>query len=547
MTTHTQPRYLSPLEQHWQTQPLSICSAFTQTGTLTPVAFEVSQDGQSDPGVDALFPKTTGQPTLSATNQPILCKGKRFGVLFSGGPAPGGHNVVAGLFHVLHPANTLVGINNGPKGLLEGQCFDITPDHISTILNTGGFDFLGSDRTKIKTPQQFEQVKQTVINQRLDGLVIVGGDDSNTNAALLAEFLHDVPCSVIGVPKTIDGDLQLGQTLPISFGFDTATRIYAEMVGNIIKDSASSRKYWHIIKLMGRSASHVTLEVALQTQPHWTLISEEIAQKKQSLTDIIRGIATCVADRFKQGKAYGVMIVPEGLVEAIDEMSQLLDRLNQSPVKELIDQNQSIEQIGNAIAHPDLKALWFMLPRRVQETMIGDKDAHGNLNVSSIPTEELISELVSDYLAEHHSEVAFKPIHHFFGYEGRCGSPSYFDAFFCYNLGIGAGSLLCDERTGYMVCMNQFDQQPAITAVPLVGLLQEEIRHGQPTYVIRKALVELDSPAFRYFESHRSEWASKDAGLSAGPRQFWGPLSKVIPTSVVMNQHYQQSQMESAQ
>ncbi|RAP34855.1 diphosphate--fructose-6-phosphate 1-phosphotransferase [Candidatus Marinamargulisbacteria bacterium SCGC AG-439-L15] len=491
------------------------------------------------------------------------CEGKRIGVLFSGGPAPGGHNVLLGIYAALGGKNTLLGIKSGPKGLLTGDLFDVTASQLATVQNLGGFDFLGSDRTKIKTPEQFEKVKETVHVAKLDGLIIIGGDDSNTNAALLAEYLLEENCTVVGVPKTIDGDLQAGTLLPISFGFDTATKIYAELVGNILQDTPSSQKYWHFIKLMGRSASHVTLEVGLQTKPAVTLISEEILEKRQSLDEIVTNIAKTVTIRASQGINHGVVLVPEGLVEFIPEMKTLIQELNAAlprleAEKEGLSSIQKYEEIKSYLSESVL-SVFNALPYHFAEKLLLDRDAHGNLQVSLIETEKLLAEMVSEKVRSFQEmsddlssqglvlgsgdlgrflTYSFKSQVHFFGYEGRCGAPTAFDSFFTYNLGIIAGALCLSEKTGYMAAVTDFDKGGRALAVPLTSLIVSEMRHGHAESVIEKALVKTSSPSFSYFESRREEWAHSDCFSSPGPRQYEGASADQLPISVALNQGY---------
>ncbi|MDR2431999.1 MAG: diphosphate--fructose-6-phosphate 1-phosphotransferase [Candidatus Margulisbacteria bacterium] len=479
---------------------------------------------------------------------PAPPSGKKVAVLFSGGPAAGGHNVIAGLKTALGKKNTLLGVRGGPAGLLAGSLFKITDKDIKRILNTGGFDFLGSDRTKIKTPEQFAQVKKVCVRYKLDALVIIGGDDSNTNAALLAEYLFagvkkdGSGIQVIGVPKTIDGDLQAGRLLPISFGFDTATKIYAELVGNILQDTPSSRKYWHFIKLMGRAASHVALEVALQTRPAVTLISEEIAEKKIPLHKIVKSIADTVVRRYRKGLRYGVVIIPEGLIEFIPDITSLLKTLNELTAKYAPELNGLALDKRPEFAARKLsgsKALLFRsLPGYIQEMLLLDRDSHGNLQVSQVPTERLLIDMVAAHLKKNVPDVQFSPNSHFFGYEGRCGAPSLFDAAFTFNLGLTAGSLVLANHTGYMAAFTDLQKGGRVLAIPLTGLLNIERRHGREEMVIAKALVKTNSRAFKFLASRRRDWAGSDLFTSPGPRQLWGPAARQTPISVALNQGY---------
>jgi len=527
----------SPFENNIRKIEVPVFKRFQSNGKLAPLSFEPTGktlDTNSSAAVAKAFTKVVGankNQLLSGSktnNKPAA--GKRVAVLFSGGPAAGGHNVVAGLKAILGKNNTLLGVKAGPKGLLEGALFEITDEAVKNILNTGGFDFLGSDRTKIKTDEQFQKVKNVCENNKLDAIVIIGGDDSNTNAAVLAEYLYG-KVQVIGVPKTIDGDLQVGELLPVSFGFDTATKIYSEMVGNILQDTPSSRKYWHFIKLMGRAASHVALEVALQTRPPVCLISEEIAEKRSSLGEIIDSIARTVVGRAKKKINHGVVLIPEGIVEFIPEMNVLISELNDALSH--YGQAEAVSHISAASAQ-----LFRSLPEYIQKMLLAERDAHGNLQVSLIPTERLIIDMVARRVKEIDPDVKFSTLNHFFGYEGRCGAPSLFDAAYTYNLGLIAGSLILDSKTGYMAALTDLDKGGKVLGIPLTGLIHVERRQGKDEMVIEKALVKTDSPAFKFFASRREVWANEDRFTSPGPRQLWGPTAKQVPISVALNQGY---------
>ncbi len=500
----------------------------------------------SDHKVKAAFPNLLSGdtvPVLTVKGPLSSVQGKRIAVLFSGGPAAGGHNVVAGIAHALGDQNTLLGVKSGPKGLLNGDLAPLCADDIASVANMGGFDLLGSDRTKIKSEQQFEQVKSVVRDHQLDGIIIIGGDDSNTNAALIAEFLYDEQCSVIGVPKTIDGDLQIPDLLPISFGFDTATRIYSELLGNILQDTPSSQKYWHFVKLMGRSASHVTLEVALQTCPPLVLISEEIAEKQWRLSDVVAHIANGIILRSQQKMNYGVVLIPEGLIEFIPEFQALIANLNVilDTHQDTLSQQEYEDNYRFITAQlpSDLGDLLDSLPANIQRQLVLERDSHGNVQVSQIPTEALLIDMTQDYLKANAPEVPFASNAHFFGYEGRCGAPSSFDAYYTYNLGLVAGSLVLDQKTGYMAAIRHFDQVPEPLAIPLTGLITQEQRGAATHLVIEKALVNLDSPAFQHLVKHRDHWCSQNAFKSPGPRQYWGPTAKQLPLTVALNQGYE--------
>lgn len=560
----------SLFENEIRKNPVPVCGVFLKDGKIVPASFR--KQGKTIGSPDAENVNKEFIKTVKDTENKVLeavpsadkgVTGKRVAVLFSGGPAAGGHNVIVGLKKVLGAKNTLLGIKNGPKGLIEGKVFEIKDSDIEEIVNTGGFDFLGSDRTKIKTDEQFAAVKKTAADHKLNGIVVVGGDDSNTNAAILAELLYDQGVQVIGVPKTIDGDLQIGDLLPISFGFDTATKIYAEMVGNILQDTPSSRKYWHFVKLMGRSASHVALEVALQTRPAVTLISEEVEEKKMSLADIVKNICDTIARRAAKGVNHGLVLVPEGLIEFIPEMKTLIAELNDvmAHFSEDVDRIASLEEKKDFIYKkltPESAKLMASLPYEIEKMMLMERDSHGNLQVSQIPTERLLIQMTEEKIAEmkrHPDEFAhlklsedegkkfmaskFSTNSHFFGYEGRCGAPTLFDAAYTLNLGLAAGSLMLDGRTGYIASVTGLDKGGQVLALPLTGLLNIERRHGKNEMVIKKGLVETSSPAFKFFAERRGTWADKDCFTSPGPRQLWGPVSKQVPMTVALNRDYQ--------
>jgi pyrophosphate--fructose-6-phosphate 1-phosphotransferase len=543
----------SPFEKAVRTMNVSVCEAFNKSGDLAPVSFV--------PGTKTLEPNhevaEAFPNSISASKNIILSasdtlttnvSGKRVAVLFSGGPAAGGHNVVAGLKQILGPANTLLGVKAGPKGLLKGNMFEITDEQVKQILNTGGFDFLGSDRTKIEKPDDIDKVRNVCREQNIDAIVIIGGDDSNTNAALLAEKLFtDVKddgsgVQVIGVPKTIDGDLQLGDDLPISFGFDTATKIYAEKVGNLLRDTASSLKYWHFVRLMGRSASHVTLEVALQTHPTITLISEEVRERDITLPEIVDTIARIVIERTKNGLNYGVVLVPEGLIEFIPGFTTMIDDLNDKMAQfkdDLVGKNirEQLLFVYSKLTQSHGELL-ESLPDSIKYMLMADRDEHGNLPVSRIETEAMLSNAVKARLNELDGNLKFESLNHFFGYEARCGASTLFDSSYTYNLGATAGSLILDGRTGYMASLTDLDKGAKPLGIPIASLLDIEMRKGKPAKVIEKALVKLDSPAFIYLQSRRRLWAEKDLSSSPGPVQFWGPTSRQMPKTVALNREY---------
>ncbi|MDA3898961.1 MAG: diphosphate--fructose-6-phosphate 1-phosphotransferase [Spirochaetes bacterium] len=545
-------KHKSIFENEIRSLPIPTCSDFGSPEKPEPIEFTATDEkleSKDSAAVKEAFANSFEQEVLKAagTNKAPL-SGKQVAVLFSGGPAAGGHNVVYGLKKILGNSNTLFGVKAGPKGLIQGNLFEITDQNIAPIINTGGFDFLGSDRTKIKTDEQFQSVKNTCVNNKLDAIVVIGGDDSNTNAAILAEYLSkDVKSDgsgvqVIGVPKTIDGDLQIGDILPISFGFDTATKIYAEMVGNILQDTPSSRKYWHFIKVMGRSASHVALEVALQTKPAVTLISEEVAENSISLAQIVDHIANAVVNRSKKGINYGVVLIPEGVIEFIPEMNSLIAELNDKVAEfnsELsVKNNEEKRNFIYTKLTPVHAQLMSSLPDYLEDMLLADRDSHGNLQVSLIPTERMLIDMVTIRIKELDASVPFATLNHFFGYEGRCGAPTLFDAAYCYNLGLTAGSLILAGKTGYMASVADLNGGGQPLGIPLPGLLNIERRQGKDEFVIEKALADTKSPAMKFFTSRRDVWAQEDCFASPGPRQLWGPASRQIPMTVALNRNY---------
>jgi pyrophosphate--fructose-6-phosphate 1-phosphotransferase len=568
----------SVFEDAARTLPIPVSPAvLDQGGRIKPVAFKetVTILTCKDPeGTEKTFARTIAKHrniVLEAVASETLHQvtGKRVAVLFSGGPAAGGHNVLAGLKAVLGKGNTLLGIRKGPKGLLNGDVFEVTAQDVRNIFNTGGFDFLGTDRTKIKTPEQFRKVKETILKNRLDGLVVVGGDDSNTNAAFIAEYLEreGVKCSVIGIPKTIDGDMAVGDLLPISFGYDTATKVFSELVGNLTQDAASAVKYYHFVKLMGRTASKITLEVALQTKPAIALISEEIAERDISLEGIVDGIVRTIAERRLKGINHGVVLVPEGLVEFIPEMRTLIRELNkvlaeyEADIKDLPTLKNKQEFIYPLLS-PQSAQLMASLPEEIEEMLILDRDDHGNVKVSQIETEKLLIDKIrykmsemkrhtDRYFGEGEGKIPATPDQiekfktytlatqsHFLGYEGRSGKPTAFDAAFTFLLGVTAGSLILDERTGYMAAVTDFDKGGRILGIPLAGLINCEERKGKEELVIEKSLVKTSSPSFQFYARHRDQWAKEDQFSSPGPVQHWGPTSKQIPILIALDQGY---------
>ena len=491
--------------------------------------------------IKKLFPNTYGMPlVVFVPGDEAMSQKINVGVILSGGQAPGGHNVISGIFDAvkkLNPENKLYGFLMGPGGLVDHNYKELTAEIIDDYRNTGGFDMIGSGRTKLEKEDQFEKGLEIIRELGINAIVIIGGDDSNTNACVLAEYYaaKNYGVQVIGAPKTIDGDLKNDQ-IETSFGFDTATKTYSEVIGNIERDANSARKYWHFIKLMGRSASHIALECALQTQPNICLISEEIEQKDMTLNQIVEGIAQSVADRAAAGNNFGVVLIPEGLIEFIPSIGRLIDELNDllAAHGEEYKNLEADEQKKYILAHLSAEnaETFKTLPGDVARQLSLDRDPHGNVQVSLIETEKLISDMVADKLAEWKNEGKFvgkfAAIHHFFGYEGRCAAPSNFDADYCYALGVSAVQLIANGKTGYMAIVKNTtaptDEWKA-GGVPITMMMNMERRNGEMKPVIRKALVELDGAPFKKFAEKRDEWAKETCYVYPGPIQYWGPAS----------------------
>ena len=496
-----------------------------------------SVDNQEE--IKALFPNTYGMPLVEfVPGEEQKAISMNVGVILSGGQAPGGHNVISGLFDAikkLNPENKLYGFLMGPGGLVDHKYIEITADFVDGYRNTGGFDMIGSGRTKLEKVEQFEKGLEIIRALDIKALVIIGGDDSNTNACVLAEYYaaKQYGVQVIGCPKTIDGDLKNSQ-IETSFGFDTATKTYSELIGNIERDCNSARKYWHFVKLMGRSASHIALECALQTQPNICLISEEIEAKDLSLNDIVEQIAEVVAYRAAEGNNFGVVLIPEGLIEFIPAIGRLIQELNDllaahgADYKDL-DKEAQHNYILQHLSEENA-ATFATLPEGVARQLSLDRDPHGNVQVSLIETEKLISEMVATKLAEWKKEGKyvgkFAPQHHFFGYEGRCAAPSNFDADYCYALGTSAAQLIANGKTGYMAIVKNTTAKTddwKAGGVPITMMMNMERRNGEMKPVIRKALVELDGKPFKTFAAVRDEWAKNTCYVYPGPIQYWGP------------------------
>ena len=494
-----------------------------------------SVDNQED--IKKLFPNTYGMPLVefepadSANNAKM-----NVGVILSGGQAPGGHNVISGLFDEvkkLNPDNRLYGFLMGPGGLVDHNYIEITAENLQAYRNTGGFDMIGSGRTKLEEVAQFEKGMEVIRQLGLNAIVIIGGDDSNTNACVLAEYYaaQKYGVQVIGCPKTIDGDLKNDQ-IETSFGFDTACKTYAEVIGNIQRDANSARKYWHFIKLMGRSASHIALECALQVQPNVCLISEEVEAKEQSLDDVVTYIAEVVAKRAAAGNNFGTVLIPEGLIEFIPSLKKLIAELNDLLSTPEAAQVEAADQRAWVLSRLSAEnaAIYASLPEGVAKQLTAERDPHGNVQVSLIETEKLLSEMVAEKLAAWKKEGKytgkFAALHHFFGYEGRCAAPSNFDADYCYALGASAAQLVANGKTGYMAIVKNTTAPAAewvAGGVPITMMMNMERRHGEMKPVIRKALVELDGAPFKAFAAQREAWAEQTAFVYPGPIQYWGP------------------------
>lgn len=480
--------------------------------------------------IKKLFPNTYGMPVVTFAK---TCKAKSLpamnvGVILSGGQAPGGHNVISGLFDglkAMNKSNKLYGFLGGPSGLIEHKYIELTSDIIDDYRNTGGFDIIGSGRTKLEKQDQFDSGIEICNQLGIKALVIIGGDDSNTNACVLAEYYLQKQCGiqVIGCPKTIDGDLKNSQ-IETSFGFDTACKVYSEVIGNIMRDANSAKKYWHFIKVMGRSASHIALECGLQTQPNVCIVSEEVEAKKMTLAQIVNDIADKVAARAARGNNFGVAIIPEGLIEFIPEMNILISELNDLLAKES-DVKKAVAQLSAASA-----AVYASLPEAIAKQLTLERDPHGNVQVSLIETEKLLIEMVKKRLADMKKEGKydgkFSALGHFFGYEGRCAAPSNFDADYCYSLGYNAAQLIGSGKTGYMSLIKNTTKSSdewVAAGVPITMMMNMERRHGEMKPVIRKALVELDGAPFKFFAANRDKWAIETAYIYPGPIQYFGP------------------------
>ena len=507
-------------------------------GPVKAIEGAATQSVGNQAEIKELCPNTYGMPVITCQpGEPVALPPFNVGIILSGGQAPGGHNVISGLFDgvkSLNPANKLYGFILGPGGLVDHKYMEITSELMDKYRNTGGFDIIGSGRTKLEEVDQFEKGIQILRELNIKALVIIGGDDSNTNACVLAEYYaaKNYGVQVIGCPKTIDGDLK-NEQIETSFGFDTACKTYSELIGNIQRDCNSARKYWHFIKVMGRSASHIALECALQCQPNICLISEEVEAKAMSLDDVVTYIANAVAKRAEEGNNFGTVVIPEGIIEFIPAIKKLIAELNDVlalPEAQTINSaNEQIEFVKQHISRENL-AVFQSLPTDVAAQLALDRDPHGNVQVSLIETEKLLSRMVAAKLAiwKHQGKYVgkFGTQHHFFGYEGRCAAPSNYDADYCYSLGYNASRLIANGKTGYMSIIKNTTAPAAewvAGGVPITMMMNLEKRNGKMKPVIRKALVELDGAPFKYFAAHREEWAKETAYVYPGPIQYWGP------------------------
>ncbi len=501
--------------------------------------------------IQKLFPNTYGMPliTFKQGNTKKEFEAINVGVILSGGQAPGGHNVIAGIFDgikALNKDSKLYGFLGGPSGLIDNKYVELTKDIIDEYRNTGGFDIIGSGRTKLETKEQFDSGLKNCNALGITALVIIGGDDSNTNACVLAEYYKEINAGilVVGCPKTIDGDLQ-NEMIDISFGFDTACKVYSELIGNIQRDANSAKKYWHFIKLMGRSASHIALECALQTHPNITIISEEVEEKKQTLDEIVEYMANIVAKRGNAGKNFGTALIPEGLIEFVPEIKKLISTLNEllSNNNEFNSLCDNTEKRNFVISKLDLETskLYASLPTSIAEQLIMDRDPHGNVQVSRIETEKLLILMIDKKLKEWKKEEKytgkFSALNHFFGYEGRCASPSNFDADYCYSLGVTASNLLAERKTGYMASIRNITKPSSswiAGGVPITMMMNIERRSGKMKPVIQKALVTLNGKAFNVLKENREAWAMEMNYVYPGPIQYFGPASvcDIPPVSI---------------
>ena len=548
---------ISSLQKARLDYKLKLPSMFSRNGArVQVVADETTHLYDSGERIRSYFPKLSGARILrfDGTVDGEFPK-MNVGVIFSGGQAPGGHNVIAGIFdglQSLNPSNTLYGFLGGPSGLVNNDYIELTADWVARYRNTGGFDMIGSGRTKLETVEQFEVVRQNCEALDIAGLVIVGGDDSNTNACLLAEFFLDTNAgiNVVGCPKTIDGDLK-NEWIETSFGFDTACKVYSELIGNICRDAMSAKKYWHFIKLMGRSASHIALECALQTHPDIVIISEEVAEKTLTLDQIVDQLCMVISEKAKRGLNYGVALIPEGLIEFIPEMKGLISELNdllaRSPnVQSSLVEARDRDRLMSLGLTAESSNLYLTLPEQMRSELVRDRDPHGNVQVALIETEKMLIQKVEERLAvlkkEGKYQQKFSVLSHYLGYEGRCALPTNFDANYCYALGFTAAATLGAGHTGYLVSIK--DSTKPVSewlpiAVPFTMMMTIENRHGKKKPVIRKALVNLKDKPFTTLESLREDWASREDYIAPGPIQFFGPSELCDAPTITLKLEHQ--------
>lgn len=514
---------------------------------------EETQSVADQDKIKALFPNTYGKKEITFQKGQNTSEAKKqvVGVILSGGQAPGGHNVICGLYDALkatNKENVLYGFKGGPSGLIEDDYVIFDDEYINEYRNTGGFDIIGSGRTKLETNEQFAIVAEVCKKHGITAIVIIGGDDSNTNAAVLAEYFaaHNTGVQVIGCPKTIDGDLK-NEDIECSFGFDTATKTYSEIIGNIERDANSAKKYWHFVKVMGRSASHVALECALKTQPNICLVSEEVAAKKMSLSEIADYIADSVEKRAAKGMNFGVAIIPEGVVEFVPEFSVLIQEINELLAGSKADAFNALPTWAEKYAFiekgltKESMEVFAILPQAIQQQLFLERDPHGNVQVSLIESEKLFSALVKDKLDARKAAGTYKgkfnALHHFLGYEGRCAFPSNFDADYCYSLGYNAFMLIQYGYNGYLSKVSNLSapaNEWVAGGMPITKMMNIERRHGEDKPVIKKALVELDGAPFKYFEAHRDEWAADTCFVYPGAIQYYGPTEVCDITTITL-------------
>ncbi len=544
---------ISPLQKARNEYKPKTPSILTQAPARVTLKFsENPTSSTASAGIQELFPKTFHSKPVEfvAGDNPAANTARNVAVILSGGQAPGGHNVIVGILDGLKAANKdskLFGFRNGPGGILADDCVELTPEFVAPFRNTGGFDMIGSGRTKLESEEQFQKTVEVFERRGISALVVIGGDDSNTNAGLLAEYLAGTGSSiqVVGVPKTIDGDLK-NEQIEVSFGFDTATKTYSELIGNIARDANSAKKYWHFIRLMGRSASHIALECALQTRPNICLIAEEVAEKSLTLDAIVETIVSTIVQRSQQGKDYGLVLVPEGLIEAIPEMNTLIGELNTLLAEDedyfgtLTTFEDQAEWVNRRLSR-EASYVFSTLPSEIQRQLLMDRDPHGNVQVSRIETEELLVDMVSTTLRERKArgefDGKFSSLTHFFGYEGRCAFPSNFDSDYCYALGRTTALLIQNDLTGYIATVRGLadaasDWRPG--GAPLAQMMNLERRHGKDKPVIKKALVETSGAPFRAFEDHREVWAKDTVYRYPGAVQYYGPTEVCDATSITL-------------